>query len=233
MPSVTVPRRRAPSRARSRPRPRNHSRSATVALVPGSTTRSGSPTDAPSLTKRRPTAGSRASASRSVKLAMRGTMTTATSRAAVVVEPGRAEAVAPGRRPARARESSASRATSWTHGSTPTVGTPQRRSRSASPVPSRAGSPRNLLTTKALTRALSADGSSSTVPYSEAKTPPRSMSPTTKAGKPAASATRRLTMSWSKRLISAGLPAPSAITTSKRLRRSARQSRTVVKSRGF
>ncbi len=70
--------------------------------------------------------------------------------------------------------------------------------------------------TKPRTSGRRSSGSRATVPYRAANTPPRSMSPTTMAGKPAALATRRLTMSWSSRLISAGLPAPSQMTTSNR-----------------
>jgi hypothetical protein len=59
------------------------------------------------------------------------------------------------------------------------------------------------------------------------------MSPTTTAGKPASWAMRRLAMSWSSKLISAGEPAPSHSTTSKREHRSARASSTVASRSGL
>ena len=65
--------------------------------------------------------------------------------------------------------------------------------------------------TKPATSAWSAGDSSARVPNSEANTPPRSMSPTTTTGSPTARASPRLTRSVSRRLISAGLPAPSQI----------------------
>ena len=68
--------------------------------------------------------------------------------------------------------------------------------------------------TKPLTRAWSAGPSRATVPNRAANTPPRSMSPTTMTGSPAARASPMLAMSVSRRLISAGLPAPSQMTTS-------------------
>lgn len=65
------------------------------------------------------------------------------------------------------------------------------------------------------------------VPKNEAKTPPRSMSPTTTTGKRAARAMPMFTMSVRRRLISAGLPAPSQITASYVPRSCSRQSTTV------
>ncbi len=76
--------------------------------------------------------------------------------------------------------------------------------------------------------AWSAASSSARVPNSAANTPPRSMSPTTSTGRSAARASPMFAMSVSRRLISAGEPAPSQITTSNRPRRSARQSATTV-----
>ncbi len=69
-----------------------------------------------------------------------------------------------------------------------------------------------------------------TVPKNEAKTPPRSMSPTTSTGSRALRAMPMLTMSVRRRLISAGEPAPSQITASYVARSSARQSSTVPSS---
>ena len=65
-----------------------------------------------------------------------------------------------------------------------------------------------------LTRARSSSVSSITVPSSDANTPPRLMSPTSRTGASAASAMDMFTMSPSRRLISAGLPAPSITTQS-------------------
>ncbi len=64
------------------------------------------------------------------------------------------------------------------------------------------------------------------MPSKAANTPPRSMSPTSRTGASAASATRMLTISPSRRLTSAGLPAPSITTRSKRLLSSSRASTT-------
>ena len=75
-------------------------------------------------------------------------------------------------------------------------------------------SPRNLLMTKPAMRSRSSWSSSSQVPSKEAKTPPRSMSPTSKHFASAILAMRMFTMSFSFRLISAGEPAPSRTMTS-------------------
>ena len=53
-----------------------------------------------------------------------------------------------------------------------------------------------------------------TVPYREANTPPRSMSPASSTGARAIRAIPMFTMSSAFRLISAGLPAPSSTITS-------------------
>ena len=84
----------------------------------------------------------------------------------------------------------------------------------ARPLSSSSGAPRNLLITKPEISAWSSGASSASVPYMAANTPPRSMSPTTMTGRPAARARPMLATSVSRRLISAGLPAPSQITTS-------------------
>ena len=83
-----------------------------------------------------------------------------------------------------------------------------------SPLSSSSGAPRNLLITKPEMSAWSAGESRASVPYMAANTPPRSMSPTTMTGRPAARARPMLATSVSRRLISAGLPAPSQMTTS-------------------
>ncbi len=77
-------------------------------------------------------------------------------------------------------------------------------------------SPRNLLTIHPRMWTWSASSSRARVPYIAARTPPRSMSPTTTTGRSTARARPMLTKSPSRRLISAGLPAPSAMTTSNR-----------------
>ncbi|CAM5583601.1 hypothetical protein SNARM312S_04026 [Streptomyces narbonensis] len=68
------------------------------------------------------------------------------------------------------------------------------------------------------------------VPKNWAKTPPRSMSPTTTTGSCAARAMPMFTMSVRRRLISAGLPAPSQITASYMPRSSSRHAMTGSKS---
>ncbi|CAM5432087.1 hypothetical protein STANM309S_04967 [Streptomyces tanashiensis] len=68
------------------------------------------------------------------------------------------------------------------------------------------------------------------MPKNWAKTPPRSMSPTTTTGSFAARAMPMFTMSVRRRLISAGLPAPSQITASYVPRSSSRHASTGSKS---
>ena len=67
--------------------------------------------------------------------------------------------------------------------------------------------------TKPQISAWSSGDSRASVPYMAANTPPRSMSPVTMTGRPAARARPMLATSVSRRLISAGLPAPSQMTT--------------------
>ena len=100
------------------------------------------------------------------------------------------------------------------YGTTPSTGLPVRSVRKLSPGLSSAMSPRNLFTTNAATLARSSGSSSSIVPTKEAKTPPRSMSPTRSTGASASFATCMFTMSRDFKLISAGLPAPSITTRS-------------------
>ena len=64
------------------------------------------------------------------------------------------------------------------------------------------------------TRARSSSVSSITVPSSDANTPPKLMSPTSTTGASADSAIDIFTMSPARKLISAGLPAPSMTTQS-------------------
>ena len=96
------------------------------------------------------------------------------------------------------------------YGTTPTTGLPVMSSICRNPGSKIETSPRNLLMTRPLTIAFSSSSSSINVPASEAKTPPRSMSPTSSTGALASFAIPMLTMSSCLRLISAGLPAPSS-----------------------
>ncbi len=116
------------------------------------------------------------------------------------------------------------------NGSTPYVRRPVRPSSISNPGSSSDTSPRNLLTRNPATNDWSSGLSSATVPKKEAKTPPRSMSPTTRTGSFALRAMPMFTMSVRRRLISAGEPAPSQITASYVPRNSARQSNTVPSS---
>ena len=100
------------------------------------------------------------------------------------------------------------------YGITPKTFLPVRSSRKSSPGTRRDLSPLNLFMMKPLTRSLSASERSSSVPTSEAKTPPLSMSPTRRTGLSTASAMPMLAISPSLRFISAGLPAPSMTMTS-------------------
>jgi hypothetical protein len=68
--------------------------------------------------------------------------------------------------------------------------------------------------TKPFTRACSDADSSASVPTRCANTPPRSMSAISSTGQSTASAKPMLAMSPSRRLISAGLPAPSTTSAS-------------------
>ena len=115
-----------------------------------------------------------------------------------------------------ASESSESSQSPGSQGSTPSTGRPVRPSNVASPGRSRPTSPRNLLTTKPDTSAWSAASRRASVPCIAANTPPRSMSPTSRVGIPPCRASPMLTKSCARRLISAGLPAPSQTTTSYR-----------------
>ena len=80
MPSTGRPARARSVTAAARPRSRSQARSETVARDPGSTTRSASARSAGLVAKRTSTPGSAASASMSVKLLIRGSLTTATRR---------------------------------------------------------------------------------------------------------------------------------------------------------
>ena len=232
MPS-TGPRRAARlATARASPRSRSQARSATVARLPGRITRSASAISAGEVTNRSATSGSAASGSVSVKLLIRGSRTTATrstSPPGAAPPPGPAP---PGTAP-RLSESSASSHSPAVHGSTPSTGRPVSSRDRSSPGCRRAASPRNLFTTNPATSAWSSRLSRASVPYSAASAPPRSMSATTITGRPAARARPMLARSCARRLISAGLPAPSQTTTSNRPASPVRQARTVSARRGF
>ena len=77
------------------------------------------------------------------------------------------------------------------------------------PDPSMPGSPLKRLMMNPFTSPRIRSGISSQVPYSAAKTPPRSMSPTRMMPILRPSAMRRLAMSLSMRFISTGEPEPS------------------------
>ncbi len=150
-----MPRTGRPDAARSAstaaiPCARSQARSATVARLPGSTTRSASASWRGEVVQRTATPGSQASASTSVALQIRGSRTAATrSPSAPRGGPATSSGVS------RARESSASRP-----GPAPTAARPASAARSAgpaSPAPGRARrrSPRNLLITKPATSAWS------------------------------------------------------------------------------
>ncbi len=108
----------------------------------------------------------------------------------------------------RPRPRPASHAACGSHGTTPSDGQPVKRSIAVTPSSNRRKSPRNLLIRKPRMRARSAGSSTAWVPTMLAITPPRSMSPTSSTGTSAAAAKPILAMSPSRRLISAGLPAP-------------------------
>ena len=153
--------------------------------------------------------GSARSGSRSSKLAICGRSGTAIL-TTIVPARGKERCI-----DARAMQSSAgSRCASGNHGTTPKQGSPVRSSIAARPPSNRRLSPRNLLTMVPARRARSPADSRAWVPTSCAMTPPRSMSPTSATGTSAASAKPILAMSPGRRLISAGLPAPSTSTRS-------------------
>ena len=95
------------------------------------------------------------------------------------------------------------------YGATPTTGILHFSSSIATPGSRIDLSPRNLLMIRPLIIFLSSSSRSSTVPYSCANTPPRSISPARSTGAFAIFAIPMLTRSSFLRLISAGLPAPS------------------------
>ena len=95
------------------------------------------------------------------------------------------------------------------YGATPTTGIPVFSSRATTPGSSMVLSPRNLLMIIPFTISCSSFSRSIMVPINWAKTPPLSMSPTSRTGALACFAIPIFTISSCLRLISAGLPAPS------------------------
>ena len=87
--------------------------------------------------------------------------------------------------------SSPSSHTSDRYGMTPKTGSPVRDSTTSRPGRSRSTSPRNLLTIHPARAPRSSSSSNAHDPYIDASTPPRSMSPTTTTGSPAARANPR------------------------------------------
>ena len=104
---------------------------------------------------------------------------------------------------------SSSSMSKWPYGTTPMTGLPVKSSSCVRPGRRISTSPRNLLMMRPRIRACSSSSSSLTVPYSDANTPPRSMSPTSRTGASTNFARPIFTISSCLRLISAGLPAPS------------------------
>jgi len=186
-----------------------------VDFVPGIRTRSASPgRTRPGSMSSTVTSGSFTNGSRSSKLAIRFKRGTAILNA----PPGRVEMSmisSAGRRHASANQ-----------GRVPRSFHPVRAAISAAPSAKRVGSPRNLLTRKALMRAWSSLARTAWVPTNCAITPPRSMSPTITTGRFAASAKPIFAMSPCRKFISAGLPAPSTKTRSRPARRRLKLSRT-------
>ena len=112
------------------------------------------------------------------------------------------------RREKRSLKLSSSSTSKCRYGTTPKVGIWIISSSILSPGSKILTSPRNLLMIVPLI-ILFSSSSSSMVPASAANTPPRSMSPTNSTGDRDIFAMPMLTISFSRRLISAGLPAPS------------------------
>ena len=189
----------------SQPCARKKARSPIVDLLPGRMTISASAgIGSPGLTKTSLTPGSMPSGSRSSKLAMRARTGTAMIR--VDEEPcARSRSTA---------SSAGSHAACGNHGTTPSEGQPVKRVIAVRPCSNNPTSPRNLLTMKPCIRAISSGSRTRCVPARLAITPPRSMSPSITTGTSAAAANPMLAMSPARRLISAGLPAPSTRTIS-------------------
>ena len=203
----------------SHPSRRKNSRSAIVAFEPGRMTSAASRVSGcPGRTMTSSTSGSARSGSRSSKLAMRGNIGTAIRTAALT--PALSPPARRGRTAQREGEGQARASprpedmAEGKNGTVPKQRNPVRALIAAMPPSNSRTSPRNLLTMYPASSARSVADSSACVPTSWAITPPRSISPTSTTGISAASANPIFAMSPSRRLISAGLPAPSTRTRS-------------------
>jgi hypothetical protein len=141
--------------------------------------------------------------------------------------PGRA------RLPSTTASSAGRRPASANQGTRPSASQPVFSAISVMPSAKREGSPRNLLTMKPRISAASLSPTTARVPTIWAMTPPRSMSPTSTTGTPAACANPMLAMSLRRRLTSAALPAPSTSTRSASALIRAKLSSTASSRRGF
>src|SRR5579875_2040440 len=100
------------------------------------------------------------------------------------------------------------------YGTNPKGAQPVRAAMKRMPSANKAASPRSRLTIKPLMQAASSSASTAWVPIRLAITPPRSISPISTTGTPAARAKPILAISCARRLTSAALPAPSTKTRS-------------------
>ena len=146
------------------------------------------------------TFGSATSGSKSSKLAIRPRRGTA-----ILTSP-------PGRVAMSIMSSAGNFHASANHGNTPRLRQPVPCLIAVMPSSKSVTSPRNLLIAKPVMRSRSSDDKTTWVPTICAITPPRSISPINTTGTFAASAKPILAISLARRLISAGLPAPSMIT---------------------
>ena len=210
-PSTWPPRRRWATISAARPLSRSTARSAMVVLEPGSSTSATSAgSTSPGCSSSSSTPGSASRGSRSSKLAMRGSTGTA-----MRTRPASRPLCAQRAVSASAMASSAgSRRAGAKCGTRPRGCQPVRAAIIVMPCANRAGSPRKRLTMKPPISAASAGSSTAAVPTRLAMTPPRSISPMSTTGTPAACAKPMLAMSPARRLISEALPAPSTSTRS-------------------
>ena len=164
------------------------------------TTASGTPRVSPGATQRSCSVASVSRGSRSEKLLNEGNRNTAMSRS---VEPRR------GFRSSRSRESSGGN-NSFSQGITPSTGTPVFSSSQVLPWSNSSRRPRKRLIKIPLMRGRSTGRSKARVPTIWAKTPPRSMSATSRQLALRYCANLRLVRSRRCRFTSTGLPAPSS-----------------------
>ena len=200
MPSTAPPPALKRCSSRARPLACRALRSRRVCLLPGSTTASGWPRASPGCTQRSCTLGSASSGSRSEKLLREGSRNTAISSSALALRP---------RRSNRSRESSGGKSSS-SQGITPSTGTPVLSESQLTPGSNSSWRPRKRLINRPFTRGRSTGRSNCKVPTSWAKTPPRSISATSRQRARRYWAKRRLVRSRCCRFTSTGLPAPSS-----------------------